>query len=68
LTRSDNPDERLTAYQAISRMKKDQGMKFDPKAMRALMSRCQAPTTCPTSANKRCKQRKCAIVKSAWLT
>ena len=37
LTRSDNPDERLTAYQAISRMKKDQGMKFDPKVVRALI-------------------------------
>ena len=38
LTQSDGLDERLTAYQAISRMKKDQGMKFDPKVIRALIN------------------------------
>ncbi len=38
LTQSDLLEEKLTAYQAISRMKKDQGMKFDPKVMRALIN------------------------------
>ncbi|HZD60255.1 MAG TPA: HD domain-containing phosphohydrolase [Anaerolineae bacterium] len=37
LTRSDVPGERLTAYQAISKIKKDQGIVFDPKVVRALI-------------------------------
>lgn len=38
LTRGDNFEEKLTSYQAISRMKKDQGMNFDPKVIRALIN------------------------------
>lgn len=38
LTKSDVPEERLTAYQAISRIKKEQGIRFDPKAVRALIN------------------------------
>ncbi|MDI6716372.1 MAG: HD domain-containing protein [Actinomycetota bacterium] len=38
LTKTDIPDERLTAYQAISRIKKEQGITFDPRVVRALIS------------------------------
>ena len=38
LTKADTPDERLTAYQAISKIKKEQGITFDPKAVRALIN------------------------------
>ncbi|MHB8840844.1 MAG: HD-GYP domain-containing protein [Candidatus Aquicultor sp.] len=38
LTKTDVLAERLTAYQAISRIKKDQGIRFDPKVVRALIT------------------------------
>ena len=38
LTKTDMLDERLTAYQAVSRIKKEQGMRFDPKVVRALIT------------------------------
>jgi len=37
-TRADNPDERLTAYQAITRIKKDQAIVYDPKVVRSLIN------------------------------
>ncbi|MBE0447492.1 MAG: HD domain-containing protein [Actinobacteria bacterium] len=38
LTRSEMPEDKLTAYQAISRIKKEQGITFDPKVVRALIN------------------------------
>jgi len=38
LTKTDRPDDRLTAYQAISRIKREQGIRFDPKVVRALIN------------------------------
>lgn len=38
LTKTDRPEDRLTAYQAISRIKKEQGIRFDPKVVRALIN------------------------------
>lgn len=38
LTKTDSPDERLTAYQAVSKIKREQGMSFDPKVVRALVN------------------------------
>lgn len=38
LTKTEVQEDRLTAYQAISRLKRDQGIRFDPKVVRALIS------------------------------
>lgn len=38
LTKTDTQEDRLTSYQAISRIKRDQGIRFDPKVVRALIS------------------------------
>jgi hypothetical protein len=38
LTRGDVHEERLTSYQALNRIKKEQGIMFDPKVVRALIN------------------------------
>jgi response regulator RpfG family c-di-GMP phosphodiesterase len=38
LTRGDVHEERLTSYQALGKIKKEQGIMFDPKVVRALIN------------------------------